>query len=213
MGIKVMVAFSNMLFSSGICNLLDGTRDISVVSVLKSDEVYDPEKLGSSDCEVVITDFTSLYNTFPGLEKADKRPAFILVDTNCGEDNITTAVLRKKLNGVVPCDADTEHLKKAIKAVAEGQIWINNETVKNLINGINAIGPAKTSILTNREKEVVALTGEGYRNKEIAQRLNIGEPTVKTHLHNIFQKLNIKTRSELITYAIKSEEMRMRKGS
>ena len=44
---------------------------------------------------------------------------------------------------------------------------------------------------------------KGFRNKEIAQRLNISEPTVKTHLYRIFRKLNMKNRSELITFAIK----------
>ena len=53
----------------------------------------------------------------------------------------------------------------------------------------------------------MALIGEGFRNKEIAQKLNISEPTVKSHLTRIFQKLNVRTRSELISYAVKNNEL------
>jgi DNA-binding NarL/FixJ family response regulator len=50
----------------------------------------------------------------------------------------------------------------------------------------------------------VTLIGQGYRNKEIANKLYISEPTVKTHLQHIFQKLGVKNRSQLITFAIKN---------
>jgi DNA-binding NarL/FixJ family response regulator len=98
-------------------------------------------------------------------------------------------------------------LSKAVRSVAKGEIWIDKQTFKNLLNGINALSKDKDSRLTDREKEIIFLTGEGFRNKEIAKRLNLSEPTVKTHLSHIFQKLNIKTRAELISYAIKNSDI------
>jgi DNA-binding CsgD family transcriptional regulator len=52
---------------------------------------------------------------------------------------------------------------------------------------------------------VVGLVGQGYRNREIAEKLCISEPTVKTHLQRIFQKLDIQNRPQLITFAIRNQ--------
>ena len=58
------------------------------------------------------------------------------------------------------------------------------------------------SPLSFREKQVVAMVAQGYRNKEIAERMFISEQTVKNHLHNIFDKLGVSDRLELALYAI-----------
>jgi DNA-binding NarL/FixJ family response regulator len=154
-------------------------------------------------------DFTTLYNGLTDLEGLDteKKHPFILLDTNCGKDNIVSAILKKKVSGVLLGDSGSALLKKAIRAVARGDIWIDKTTVKNLLYGIKALDKDKTATLTTREKSIVDLVGKGLRNKEIAHRLHISEPTVKTHLYRVFRKLNIRTRSELITYAIKKNDM------
>ena len=58
-----------------------------------------------------------------------------------------------------------------------------------------------SSLLTPRELEIVRLAGEGLRNKEIGERLTITEGTVKIHLHNIYRKLEVQSRVELVLYA------------
>jgi DNA-binding NarL/FixJ family response regulator len=58
-----------------------------------------------------------------------------------------------------------------------------------------------SQLLTPRELEIVRLAAEGLRNKEIAERLTITEGTVKIHLHNIYEKLDVSGRSQLILYA------------
>jgi len=60
-----------------------------------------------------------------------------------------------------------------------------------------------TRLLTPRELEIVRLASEGLRNKEIGERLSITEGTVKIHLHNIYEKLGVTGRSQLILYATK----------
>lgn len=202
-----MIAFSNMLFSEGICKILENNKEITVTEVLQPGAEYSMESLEPMVYDVILTDLTTLYNAFPDIENSKKKSPFILLDTNCGRENIVSAILKKKISGVIPGCSDSALLKKAIKAVAKGDVWIDKTTVKNLLHGINALGKDKTAVISDREKEIVALTGQGLRNKEIAQKLNISEPTVKTHLHRIFQKLNISSRSELITYAIKNNDV------
>ena len=209
MSIKLMIAFSNLLFSEGISKIVEDEKEITVVKILDPGSKVSAELWADIKPDVVLVDFTSLYNGLTELEGLgpDKKHPFILLDTNCGKENIISAILKKRVSGVLPGHSGARHLKKAIKAVAKGDIWIDKATVKNLLHGIKALNDDQAATLTPRERGVVELIEKGLRNKEIAQKLHISEPTVKTHLYRIFRKLNIKTRTELITYAIKKSDM------
>lgn len=209
MSIKVMIAFSNRIFSEGISRILENEKDIAVVKTLNSGSKMSSGIWSSVSPDVVLVDLTTLYNGLTNHEgfDSDKKPPFILLDTNCGKDNIVSAILKKRVSGVLLGDSDSALLKKAIRAVAKGDIWIDKTTVKNLLFGIKALNKDKAATLTSRERSIVELIGKGLRNKEIAHRLHISESTVKTHLYRIFRKLHIKTRSELITYAIKESDI------
>lgn len=200
-----MVAFNNMLFAHGISNILERDTDIKIVDTLRADTMCTPERLENSNPDVILVDFTTLYNAFSNIDT--NKYGFILLDTNCGTDILVSAILTKNLKGVLLCDATPELLKKCIRVVANGEVWIDKTTVKNLLFGINALKKTKAAALSNREKEIVTLIGQGYRNKEIANKLYISEPTVKTHLQHIFQKLDVNNRSQLITFAIKNHEI------
>ncbi|MBE9528309.1 MAG: response regulator transcription factor [Proteobacteria bacterium] len=205
--IKVMLAFSNMLFSEAISGLIEGKKKMAVVHVLKTGSEFTLKEWKKIGPHVILTDMTCLYNSFGSIPADETKLPFILLDTNCGKENIVTAILKKQVSGVLLGDSTSKLMQSAIETVAAGDIWIDKKTVKNLVFGLNALGSEKSAQLTNREKNVVDLIAKGYRNKEIAQQLNISEPTVKTHLYRIFRKLNMKNRSELITFAIKKQDM------
>ena len=206
--IDVMVAFSNMLFSKGIEKILESDKTINVKVVLKTGSNCTDEELLRVNPDVVLVDFTTLYNAFPDQESVDNKK-FILIDTECGRDNIVTAILKKNLKGVLLGDSTPDQLKKAIKAVDKDEIWIDKTTVKNLLFGINALQKNKTAHLSEKEKEVVNLVSQGFTNKEAAKKLHVSEPTVKTHLNHIFRKLAIKNRAQLVTYAIKNQDVNL----
>lgn len=206
MRIKVVLAFSNSLFAEGVRKLIENDPDIEVISVVEPGVAISAPELSRIPAGVVLTDFTSLYNSLPEVEEAGRKHHVLLLDTCCGRENLVSAVLRKKVSGVLLSKSDPSLLKKAIKAVHKGEIWLDKSTFKSILHGINAINGEKASGLSAREREIVSLIGKGLRNKEIASRLNITETTVKTHLTRIFQKLNIKARSELISYAIKTDD-------
>ena len=205
--VKVLIAFSNMLFSEGISRILKGDDTIEVVGVLKSRTECASEKLGSLNPDVILVDFITLYNAFPEMDTAKSKANFILLDTFCGRENIISAILVKKVSGVLLDDAMPDLLQKAIHAVAGEEVWIDKSTVKSILYGINALNKDSTSALSDKEKEIVLMIGQGFRNKEIAAKLYISESTVKTHLSHIFQKLGIKNRSQLISFAIKNNDI------
>jgi DNA-binding NarL/FixJ family response regulator len=203
MAIKIMLAFSNMLFSEGIKGLLANNNDFEVVDILKVGA--SPDKiLESSKPDVILVDLITLYNAFPKTEGIDDWNV-ILMDTCCGEDNIISAVLTKRVSGVLLSEATPALFKKAIKAVSRGEVWLDKATVRNVITGVNSIKGKSGPKLSEQETRIVELVSQGLKNKEVAQRLHISEPTVKTHLHRIFQKLDINNRSQLITFALKNK--------
>ncbi len=196
MRIRVMLAFSSRILSDAVKRLLDDDDSVEVAFAASAGRPMRREDLNASD--VVLADYRSLDASF-GRESA-KGPAFILLDTDCGHENLVRAVTKRNVNGLLLQNATPGMLKKAVRSVARGESWIDSSAVKDLVTGLHAV---KKPVLSGREEEIVSLAGMGLRNREIAERLLISELTVKTHLNRIFRKLGIRTRSELIKHSIK----------
>lgn len=113
----------------------------------------------------------------------------------------TLEAIKLGVDGVVLKDSDPNELLTCIDQVMSGNKSITPFVMEQaLVHSISA--PANEAnvldALTERELEIAGLIRSGLRNREIAARCGLTEGTVKVHLHSIFQKLNIKSRSELI---------------
>jgi len=122
-----------------------------------------------------------------------------------------TQVLEAFRSGARGVFCRTEPLKllaKSIKCVHEGQIWASNGEIQFLLEAMSEPVPmpflnAKgDSLLSTRELDVVRCVAEGLSNREIAQRLNLREHTVKNYLFRIFDKLGVSSRVEVVLYAL-----------
>jgi two-component system nitrate/nitrite response regulator NarL len=133
----------------------------------------------------------------------------ILVLTGVLEPEIHTRAMRLGAMGVVLKEKAPEVLLKAIEKVHQGEIWLDRAMVANVFSERSRAREAakkdpeaaKIATLTEREREVISLVGEGLRNKQIADRLFISEGTVRNHLTTIFGKLEVSDRFELLMYA------------
>lgn len=116
-------------------------------------------------------------------------------------------------SGVLPRDTPTHLIEKSIIKVHAGEIWLDSNTTAAVIRHFasptefnQTQGNGKTSRersqLSQREREIIILIAQGYKNKEIAEKMFITEQTVKNHLHNVFDKLGVSDRLELALYAI-----------
>jgi two-component system, NarL family, nitrate/nitrite response regulator NarL len=111
--------------------------------------------------------------------------------------------------GVVLKDAASQVLFDSIRSVMAGQYWVGRESVSDLVRVLRDLLPrpharaAEESFhLTTRELEVIELIVAGYTNRDIAQKCSISQHTVKHHLTNIFDKLGVSNRLELVLFAV-----------
>jgi two-component system response regulator NreC len=116
-------------------------------------------------------------------------------------------MLESGASGYVPKRAAPEELLTAIRAAANGQVYLYPSLAKLLVrdflDGGRATGQQTTSDLTDREQEVLTYLAEGASNEEIAAALVISPKTVARHRENIMRKLNLHSRAELVRYAIR----------
>jgi LuxR family transcriptional regulator, positive regulator of biofilm formation len=127
----------------------------------------------------------------------------ILIDSGQEPEKLLAILLSHTVHGLLSSRTELHLLKKALKAVNEGQIWIDNDSVKALLQDNGALSKTgKISGVTGREKEIIEHVCRGLSNKQIALGLSLSENTVKAHLNTIFRKFNVTSRSKLMSLAM-----------
>lgn len=137
------------------------------------------------------------------------REARILVLTGMRDPEAHRQAIRQGAMGLVLKEKAAETLLQAIARVRAGEVWLEPAMIARVLGELTrpqaspqtSPEAAKVATLTEREREVITLVGEGLRNKRIAVRLYISEATVRHHLTAIFAKLDVSDRFELAIYA------------
>jgi len=137
--------------------------------------------------------------------------ARIIILTGLRDSEVHRQAVMLGAMGIVKKEKAAEVLISAIERVNEGEAWLDPSLMAGVLNEVTRSGKGaktdpeveKISTLTRRELEVVALIGEGIKNKEIAGRLFISETTVRHHLTSIYDKLDVADRVELLIYAFR----------
>lgn len=143
------------------------------------------------------------------LAKASAARALVLASVRDREGH--TLAMRYGAMGIAFKERTPELLIKAVQKVHAGEVWLERAMMATVLGEMSrAYDGRKTDLpssqiatLTERERQVVGLIGEGMKNKHIAARLFISETTVRHHLTSIFDKLNVADRCELVVYAFR----------
>ena len=114
------------------------------------------------------------------------------------EDPALMEAYALKVDGMVLKNSDPAYLIECLDAVGAGRSWIDPE-LKERIARLADRAPAERPAL--RERELIKCVSQGLRNREIAKQLGVTEGTVKVYLHNVFDKLGVKNRTELAIHA------------
>jgi len=187
---------------------------ISLKSRIISEALYDLLKRGDDsdnyfliehgnaafDCmpDVIIVDNESLTHDFVSQWPKAK---LILLDTGLPQAEVVTSLLLYMLHGVLSPDMDISLMRRALKAVHGGQIWIDNDCLKALLCEAGAITKhGRINKASNREQQILDQVALGRKNKEIAAQLFLSEQTVKAHLSRIFKKFNVTSRTQLLSF-------------
>jgi NarL family two-component system response regulator LiaR len=127
----------------------------------------------------------------------------IIALTSASETDIVTAALQAGALSYLQKDVNLDQLVGAVRAAARGERVLSAEATQALINA--ATRPTVASYnLTEREREVLQYVVAGLTNAEIAERMYISRSTVKFHVSSLLAKLNVATRAEAITVALKA---------
>jgi DNA-binding NarL/FixJ family response regulator len=194
--LRIIIADDHALFREGLRSLLQLESKLTVVAeVERVDELA--QRLVETPCDLLLLDLQMESNALLQISAlAEKVP--IIVVTASEHPGEALSAIRSGARAVVfkRCAIDT--LIEAINSVAAGQMWIPPELQMAAVVGAET---ACDTPLTRREIEITRCVARGLRNAEIGRELCISEQTVKTHLNNIFQKLHVRDRVELVLYA------------
>ncbi len=209
--IDIVLADDHTIFREGVRKLLEAEPGMRVVG-----EAADGEESARVVCQlkphILLLDLSLPKKT--GLEvlldlSKLGLPTRIIIFTAAIEKDQVVEALQLGAHGVVLKHCALQVLLKSIRCVSAGQYWVDHENIRDLIQAVRGMAPpprtgaAKQNLgLTPRELQIIALIVGGYTNRDLAKKLNISENTAKHHLTNIFNKLGVSNRLELVLYAI-----------
>ncbi|MCX2182737.1 response regulator transcription factor [Streptomyces sp. SKN60] len=226
---RILVVDDQHLIRAGIVTLLrtveglgpiveasDGEEAVAAAREHRPDlilmDIYMPRLSGLAAAERILA---------LGLDPAPR----IVVLTTFDEDEFVYAALRAGCTGFLLKDMPPEQLLSAVKATLSADLLVAPARIRRLIQK-HAVpdqqhqqlqqaarpGADATSLLTGRESEVLGLVAQGLANEEIAERLCVSDSTVKTHLHRLMTKLNLRSRAQAVVFAYESGIARVGEG-
>src|ERR1700720_4633859 len=211
--VRIMIADDHPIVRDGLKKLLLLEDDFEVVGEANDGrEVL--ERVQELDPDVLLLDLRMPnldgLSALQALQQTNKRTRVIVL-TASEDKNEFVQAMKLSCSGIVLKQTAPELIVKSIRKVHGGEIWLDSHTTAAVMRQFAAPGEIGSSAngksrerspLSTREREIVQLVAQGYKNKEMAEKMFISEQTVKNHLHNIFDKLGVSDRLELALYAI-----------
>lgn len=212
---KIVIADDHAVVRTGFSMILNYQDDMEVVATA-ADGVEAYQKVMTHKPDVLIMDLSmppgesgliatsKISESFPDTK--------ILILTMYDDEEYLFHVLRNGAKGYILKNAPDDQLILAVRTVYNGETYIDMKMTTSLVNEFvnnskNDDAPTNDpfKILSKRELEVLPLVAKGYGNKEIAEKLFVSVKTVEVQKTHIMQKLNLKTKPELVEYAIKKK--------
>ena len=205
--IRVLVVDDQALVRSGFRMILDAQPDIDVVGEAENGRQA-VELAAVSAADVILMDIRM--PELDGIEAtarilAAQPETKILILTTFDLDEYVTRALRAGASGFLLKDVRPAQLVEAIRVIASGDALLAPSVTRRLLDqfagGLETRAPVELEQLTEREREILLLVAEGLSNAEIAERLVVGESTVKTHVSAVLRKLQLRDRVQLVIAA------------
>lgn len=205
--IRVLIADDHQLFRDGIRRLLQSSENIQCVGEAETgDDVI--TMAAEHQPDVILMDIQ-----MPGLNGIDATRKIvqdsphiaILMVTMFEDDNSVFSAMRAGAKGYMLKGAKREEMQRAIRAVGNGESIFSPSIATRMMQFFSSIRPSQSldvfPELSQREREVLELIAIGYRNPQIAEELSISPKTVRNHVSNILNKLQVADRTQAILKA------------
>jgi two-component system, NarL family, response regulator DegU len=209
--IRLILIEDNRLLREGINAMLKKEPDINVVATF-GDSDFGPDKISELKPNIVLLDLgLANHNSLAfvkSLKDENHDVKVIVMDLVPIQEDIMQFV-EAGVSGFILKDATIAEFTKTIRAVAGGEKVLPSTLTGSLFSqiidsGVKEMGPSKmiqSVRMTKREREIVELIAEGLANKEIAYKLNLSIYTVKSHVHNILEKMALNTRVQIAIHS------------
>jgi len=207
--IRIAIVDDHPIFRVGLHKLLAEQPDFEVVA-----EAGDGGEVGSiihrHKPDVLLLDL-NMPNVgglaaLEALRQIEHDTKVVILTSSAREEDYVRAMMAGA-RGIILKDTSAALLFKAVRKVQQGEVWLDRKTTAAVLREFAspdkpASGSRDEPNLSKRELEIVGYVAQGFKNKEIADRMFISEQTVKNHLHNVFEKVGVSDRLELALYAI-----------
>lgn len=205
--LKILIVDNNVLFREGLTNLLQRESGISVIGEAATIcEAADAVKIVDPDLALVDSDLPDMeeYNGIRLLRMLRPQMQIVILSSRDSEELLLYAI-RNGARGYLPKNHSLSKFMASIHAIERGEAVIPRAMVGRLLDEFSRLASPEEQdglgLLTPREIEVLTELGRGRSNRQIAQNLEIAENTVKVHVHNILEKLNLRNRRQAARFA------------
>lgn len=205
--IKVLVADDQIVVREGLVLILAHMEGIEVVGAAKDGEEA-VRLVAELEPDIALLDLRMPRQDGVEATRAivsSKSKTRVIVLTTYADDQSILAALQAGAHGYLTKHSPASEIQRAIEGVHQGQVQLDPVVQKRLVARVAALGQVREGQagLTGKELEVLRLMAHGLNNAEIAQRLFVSGATVKTHINNIFSKLEVRDRAAAVSRAFR----------
>ena len=206
LGVKLFVLDSHTIYRRGLVASLDLIDEVEIVC--EADSIREAwEHPGLFACDLVLVD-PSLTGggDFVGAVREATGARVIVCSSDCGQDAVLAALQAGAVGYLRKDELTPETLATAVTAAANGTGVVTPDLLGRLLDGMAENGAESRPVaarLTDREQQVLALIAAGHPTREVAQELSYSERTVKNVLHDVVTKLNARSRSQAVAFAVR----------
>jgi len=205
--IKVLITDDHTVVRNGLGSFLMAYDDLDLIGEAKNGEQ------AVHLCDQVLPDVILMDLVMPGMDGAtatklikEKHPSIqILALTSYKEKEQVQSALQAGAIGYLLKDISADELAQAIRSAHAGKPTLAPEAVEVLVQASQEPKFLPGQDLTEREREVLKLLVEGMNNKQISERLFVSQSTAKSHVSNVLNKLNVNSRTEAVSFALKNK--------
>lgn len=203
--IRVGLANGNFLVRNGLSALLN-LHPVFLQTFSVSNDMELRQALLTVKSDVLVLDAFSQgfsYQTFQLIKKSGIGIPVLHI-SNAPDRSAITECMKAGIQNHILTNCDEQEIEEALMATVSGQHFLCGK-IAEILNGKQGITSCSGVVLTEREREIIAMIAEGFSNKEIADKLFLSTHTVNTHRKNIMNKLEVNNTAGLVMYAVREQ--------